>query len=98
MSKTEDSKRDAALDLLKKSRGSLIAAAKIQANTICRARGRVTSVEVAKAMKAAGYVGAMAKVDLRWMGAVFRGGSEWTRVGWEMTGSHSRPVTIWRRT
>jgi hypothetical protein len=93
----EDAKRDFALDLLEKTRSSLISAARTEAHAIYVTNGRVTSVEVMAAMKAAGHGAAMANVDPRWMGAVFRKGEGWVRVGWEQTGSHSRPVAIWSR-
>lgn len=34
-------------------------------------------------------------VDPRFMGAVFRKG--WERVGFDNSGSHKRPVTVWKR-
>ena len=42
-----------------------------------------------------GYGPELDRIDLRFMGAVFRKG--WRRVGWVPTGSHARPVAIWER-
>ena len=92
-----DEARDTALDMLEQARSGLITAAKTQASIIYLTNGRVTSVEVTEAMRAAGHGAAMAGVDPRWMGAVFRSGTGWVRIGWEPTGSHSRPVAIWGR-
>jgi hypothetical protein len=57
----------------------------------------VTSVEVFAEMRAQGYDTALDMVDPRWMGAVFRE-DIWTRSGFETTGSHRRPVAIWKLT
>lgn len=91
----EEEKRDHALDLLRRRRSALVAIGRDVAIEIARQRGRVTSVEVFAQMRAYGYDEEMDNCDPRWMGAVFNE-SIWEREGWEQTGSHKRPVAIWR--
>ncbi|MDQ3170305.1 MAG: hypothetical protein M3Q55_09235 [Acidobacteriota bacterium] len=89
--------RDRALDLLALARASLITEACKVALSIARSNGRVTSVEVVDAMKRLGFTASLAAHDRRWLGAVFRKGGGWRRLGYEPTGSHARPVAIWGR-
>lgn len=92
----EKAGRDAALELLKKSRAKLVAIAFDTAVEIAKQRGRVSSVEVFAMMRSRGYDAEMDGKDPRWMGAVFNDGDVWVREGWELTGSHRRPVAIWK--
>lgn len=95
---TEEEKRDAALALLARTRQELIKAARISARRIYRYKGSVSSTDVFELMESNPYWAAkLAGVDRRFMGAVFGRSSGWVRVGWEMTGSHARPVAIWGR-
>ena len=88
--------RDQALDRLEATRADLLVAARAMAAAICAIKGRVTSVEVMAQLRLQGYGPELDAADTRWLGAVFwRGG--WTRIGYEPTGSHGRPVAIWRR-
>jgi len=88
--------RDDALDALEAARAALVAEAHKIAVTLARQRGRVTSVEVWHAMLAYGYEEQLKGYDPRWMGCIFRAGKGWERDGWESTGSHKRPVAIWK--
>lgn len=88
-------KRDNALAQLEAYRSGLIEIARDIAIELARRRNRITSVEVFAEMRARGYHEAMDAVDPRWMGPVFRE-EIWERQGWEQTGSHRRPVAIWR--
>lgn len=90
--------RDAALDLLQRHRSELIRHARAVAINIAWARGEVSSTEVWEELRRRGEVDlwlkyAMAAVDPRWMGVVFRHG--WKRLRWTSTGSHKRPVAVW---
>lgn len=87
--------RDEALDMLAIARAKLLGAARPIARDIAQRRGRVTSVEVLRHMRKVGYAPEIDRVDARFIGAVFRC-KEWTRIGWEPTGSRCRPVSIWR--
>ncbi len=91
---TEGDARDAALALLKEHRAELIAKARSVATEIALASGTVTSTAVFEEMRKRGYGDAMARVDPRWMGVVFQKG--WERAGWDSSGSHKRPVAIWK--
>lgn len=84
--------RDRALDLLEAHRGPLVSAARRIAIEIERTLGRVSSPEVLRELRRRGYD--IDSSDRRFMGAVFREG--WVRIGWEPTGSHCRPVPIWK--
>jgi hypothetical protein len=86
--------RDKALDLLEDHRGSLIDAAKSIAVSLARKNGKVTSTEVLEEMRNSWLKDAVSSVDRRFMGAVFRAG--WERVGFTNSGSHRRPVSVWR--
>lgn len=92
----ESAARDEALDALEAARAALVAEAHKIAVQLARQRGRVTSVEVWHAMIAYGYEDQLKGYDPRWMGCIFRAGKGWERAGWESTGSHKRPVAIWR--
>ena len=95
--KTEAEQRDVALALLEQHRATAIRLGRRAAEFIYAERGRVTSVEVLAHLRAQGHGPMIDGLDARWMGAVFRSGSGWRRVGWEPTGSHCRPVAIWSR-
>ncbi len=88
--------RDQALERLERSRAELIEIARTVAITLWAMNGRVTSTEVLAALRDQGYGVWIDSVDKRFMGAVFRPKSGWVRVGWEHTGSHGRPVAIWK--
>lgn len=93
---TEEEKRDEVLETLERFRRNAIFAARKIAFDIEARNGRVTSTEVLRIMKA--KHGPMIEgIDHRFMGAVFRRGQGWKRLGWETTGSHGRPVAIWGR-
>lgn len=85
--------RDAALDLFETFRPQLLAEARTIALQFAKEKGRVTSSEVIERMVAK-FPQAMASVDHRFMGGVFRGG--WERIGFEPSGSHCRPVSVWK--
>lgn len=91
----EQDARDDALDRLSETRGGLIEIARTIAIQLAQQRKRITSVEVFAQMRAHGYDDALDSVDPRWMGPVFNE-DIWVREGWEPTGSHKRPVAIWR--
>lgn len=92
--KVERRKRDAALDLLDKRRAELIARAHQIATYFCRENGTVTSPQVIAELKKEGAPG-LDEVDPRFMGAVFRAGRGWRRIGYRAAGSHARPVSVW---
>jgi len=85
--------RDLALDRLAESRADLIAVAQKIAKQLCQTHGQVTSPEVLRVMRQQGYGGMLDKVDRRFMGCVFCRG--WRRIGYENSGSHGRPVSVW---
>ena len=93
---TGEAERDAALDMLDATRASLIAIGKACAENIYARQGQVTSVDVLAYMRAHGFGPAMARVDSRWAGCLWRGGG-WVKVGYESIGSHARPCAVWRR-
>lgn len=88
--------RDAALDMLERTRKELVTVGKSVAVVLAARNGKVSSTDVRAHMLERGYGDRMAKVDPRWLGVLFRRG--WTRVGYETTGSHGRPVSVWRMT
>jgi hypothetical protein len=94
---TQDEARDAALNLLEDKRAELIACAMQIAQEIAQQLGTVTSPAVLVRLQAE-CPEAVAGVDRRFMGAVFRRSRGWTRVGWAAQGSHSRPVSVWKLT
>lgn len=75
-------------------REELIAAARIVAEKIYMAKGRVTGPEVLRALEKS-LADKMQRVDHRFVGVVFKRG--WKRIGYENTGSHCRPVSIWSK-
>jgi hypothetical protein len=98
----EGAARDLALDRIEWTRPRLVHRGRALALELCERYGRVTSVMVMEALKnqAAHDPGLAAEIDgadPRWLGAVFRVGYGWVRVGWSRTGSHKRPVPIWGR-
>lgn len=97
MTQGELFERDRVLDCLEDVRAELIDAATVAARIICERRGSVTSVQVFRYLRECGYGRRLDAVDPRWMGAVFRSGKGWKRVGWDQTGSHGRPVAVWVR-
>lgn len=98
--KSAAEKRDDGIDRVSSKYDDLVEAAKVVAMRIYTERGRVTSVEVVTEMESdPRYAERMRETtqERRWLGAVFRKGSGWVRIGWESKGSHARPVAIWRR-
>lgn len=92
----ETLQRDHALDLLAAARADLIAEARVVADLIHREHGRVTAVEVLRFMGQLDETGLRTRlIDRRFVGVVFRKG--WKRIGYEPTGSHKRPVSIWTK-
>jgi hypothetical protein len=102
---SEEQKRDEGIDQVSGKYSDLVAAGFPIALQICAEKGRVTSVEVGAAMETdPRYATRMAWVapgktepERRWLGAIFRKGNGWKRIGFESTGSHARPVAIWTR-
>lgn len=93
---TEREKLDLVIASLEATRESLIEVARGIADELVTKNGVVTSVEVFKEMRLRGYGVQLDAVDPRWMGAVFRTGG-WVRAGYRETGSHCRPVSVWKR-
>lgn len=98
----ETQARDAALDLLEAYRAVLIATAEEIAENIWRKHGEVSASEVwvhlrERAETDDDLADKLDSADPRWMGAVFREDRGWTRLRWENTGSHKRPVPVWTR-
>lgn len=91
----EAAKRDAALDALAQHRASAVALARGVALGLAEKHGRVTSVEVLRELRTLGHGAILDQIDARFVGVVFREG--WERIGYEPTGSHKRPVSVWRR-
>lgn len=89
--------RDQALNLIEHHRSDIVGMARAIAADIDSVRKRVTSPEVLAELRRLGYSQALDQYDRRFMGAVFRAGSGWKRIGWEPTGSHCRPVAIWTK-
>lgn len=92
---TEREKLDAIMVTMEATRGFLIETAREIAFDLVRKHGTVTSVEVFRAMRDQGYEALLKAVDPRWMGAVFRTGG-WVRDGYKDSGSHCRPVSVWK--
>lgn len=82
--------RDIALGRVEAAHAADVRVATELAIGLARERGSVTSVEVWAELARRGHT---LDGDPRWMGAVFRRG--WRRVGWDITGSHGRPVARW---
>ncbi len=94
---TEVQKRDKVLDQLAETRTKLMSAARATARCMAEAGQEVTSPAVVEQMRVQGYGPELDRVDLRFMGPVFRRG--WKRVGYLLgrnsPGSHARAVVIW---
>ena len=93
----EKKARDEALERLSRVRKHLVEKANEVAIRIALGRGTVTSTEVFDEMFHMGHADAMNMVDPRWMGAVFRKGRGWIKVGYATQGSHGRPIPVWKR-
>jgi hypothetical protein len=89
----ENAKKERALDAVEISSKDLVDLAKQIADDIAEKNGTVTSPQVLARVIA--ICPNLQGRDPRFMGAVFRKG--WERVGFENAGSHSRPVSIWRK-
>ena len=94
--------RDAALALLEQARSGLIEHAFTCACLINSQKWSVSATDVWEVLygqaKLDDNLAHWLKVaDPRWMGAVFRESRGWTRVRWEESGSHKRPVAVWTR-
>jgi hypothetical protein len=100
----EEAKKNSGIEQVSKGYADLIAAGIPIAMRICEERGRVTSVEVeAEMLSDSRYASRMAEIPVgettperRWLGHIFQRGG-WKRFGYEPTGSHGRPVSIWKR-
>lgn len=67
----------------------LLTQARRVAKRLARKNGYVTSTQVLS------HLDVPEDVDKRFMGQVFGKSRGWRRVGFEKTGSHGRPVTVW---
>lgn len=92
----EIAERDAAIARIGAANAALVEVAKDTARRIADSHGTVTSTQVLAALREEGYGAVLDAVDRRFMGAVFWPGSGWERVGWSTTGSHGRPVAVWK--
>jgi hypothetical protein len=88
----ESQKRDTALSRLEHHRRELVILAREIAISHSHTYKRVSSTDVLRIMRAGGVI---TDEDPRFLGCVFRG-KEWEPIGWESTGSHRRPVRVWR--
>lgn len=96
MSDAQEVARDRQLDLLEEHRGDLVEEAREIAQRIASGRGTVTSAQVLSVMRSTPRLARMMDgKDPRFMGAVFRAGKGWRRVGWSPVGSHKRPCAVW---
>lgn len=91
---TPERERDEALELLRRTRASLISTAHAYAAQLIMKNGSVTSAEVLDAMRAGGHGVALDTVDRRFMGAAFRKAG-FVAVGRDQTGSHKRTQPRW---
>lgn len=96
----EEQARDRVLDALEAHRKPLVEVGHAVACSIWLAKGRVSSSDVwdvieKRAKTDLGLAAQLVAADPRWLGAVFRRG--WRRIGYEATGSHKRPVSVWER-
>ena len=95
---SREEQRDAALSKLAQSRTELVEKSREIAIRLADQKGTVTSTEVFAVLEAE-LTGELLKtfkeVDPRFMGVVFRSG--WVRVGLTSSGSHARPVSVWKR-
>jgi hypothetical protein len=87
----ERAKKERALELLSAHREQRIIAARAIAKEIHDRQGAVTSPQVIAELRRRGFE--PDEEDKRFMGAVFRAG--WKRIGYEPSGSHCRPVSVW---
>ena len=88
--------RDVALALFENYRSTLVDAARDIAIDLADQQGKVTSPQVLAVLREHPELGNVVEsVDRRFMGAVFRSKC-WERIGWIATGSHRRPVSVWR--
>lgn len=87
--------RERNLDLFETHRANELAVARAVAHHLAIKTGRTTSPEVLTEMRRLGYGNLLEGKDLRFMGAVFRSGDVWKKLGYSDTGSHRRPVPIW---
>lgn len=95
---SEQAARDQAIGWLEEARTDLVASATAIADRVARQYGRVTSTDVLNIMRDNPELERrMQDVDLRFMGAVFSRKKGWVHLGYEQTGSHARPVSIWGR-
>lgn len=92
--RTEREKRDDVLDALASCREQAVSLAREAAREIVRRHGTVTSPEVLALLRARGHGPLLDSIDRRFMGVVFNKG--WERAGWASTGSHARPVAVWK--
>lgn len=90
----DEQARDAALDHHERTKAELVEAGREWARKLAAVNGTVSSPEVFRALRAAGWGAELDAANPTWMGAVFRRG--WERVGYEPSGSHCRPVSVWR--
>jgi hypothetical protein len=92
----ESRARLAALALFDQYRSTLVDAAHDIAIDLAKQQGKVTSPQVLAVLREHPKLGDVTKsVDRRFMGAVFNRKC-WERIGWTSTGSHRRPVSVWR--
>lgn len=86
------------LDTLEGCRAEIIREAKSCAEEFAKKFGRVTSPEVLSFLKVQPFFQryGIDDVDPRFMGCVFRDRKKWKRIGYENSGSHHRPVSIWK--
>jgi hypothetical protein len=94
--KVEGAKRDLALARIEEARPHIVGTALRVAQAIAKRNGTVTSTEVLRALRQNPATASMIQdADPRFMGAVFRRDC-WVADGWDDSGSHRRPVRIWR--
>jgi hypothetical protein len=97
---TKEAERDEVLDTLQRARADLIRFAEAVADSLFIKNGTVTSTEVLDYLRteeSPEIKHALSSVDPRFLGAVFRKGKGWKRLGYAPTGSHARPVAIWTK-
>ena len=87
--------RDRYLDLFEIHRATPVALGRATAHFLAMKNGSTTSPQVIAEMRRLGYGRMLDENDRRFMGAVFRGGKVWEKLGYSDSGSHRRPVPIW---
>lgn len=92
--KSHSAQRDLALERFEHHRAELVQIAHNIARRISTEQGQVTATDVLLEMRAK-YPTQLDQVDPRFLGAVFRRPG-WEPMGYAPTGSHCRPVRIWR--